>query len=864
MNDMNCNACLSARIESELLPYVEKPLRYVGNELNIVRKNLSDVALHGVFCFPDMYDIGMSHHGLQILYHIVNRNPRWALSRAFHPWSDAERIMRERSIPLWSLEYGTAISNAHWLGFSLQYELQYTGLVNMLDLAGIPLLSRERTGGDWPLVVAGGPCMVNPEPLAQFVDVVAVGDGEETVVRLCHVLDNAVSSDAPRSAILDALAVVPGLYLPERYDTHKSGTFIVPASAGDKHVHAAKVPELKAADYPDRPLVPLIDVVHHRLAVEVLRGCTRGCRFCSAGMHYRPVRERDVNDIRRQIEVSIGESGWDEVGLLSLSTADYGALSTLLQSLRTLKETSHLSFSLPSTRVDALSTTQLDELQAISHATAMTIAPEAGSERLRGVINKGFTDDDILRMTSMLMERNVQTLKLYFMIGLPTETDEDISAIVSLVERVAAIVRGTSPRRMVNVAISPFSPKPWTPFQWEAMDAPDVLLSKGTSIKRNLASLKNVRVSYRNPELTLLETFIARGDRRVGDVVAEAWRLGARLDGWDEMFNMDTWRTAAEQCGVCFGDYTGAIALDQVLPWHVINMGVSENCLRMEREFAVAGMPTDDCRSGSCSACGACTAVSRRLVDERTPERPRQEKQQSIVFGRGRVSSDTATPAQGRRFYRLAYRKGPAVRFLGHRDMSNAILRALAAAKVPVEYTQGFRPHPRVAFGPPLPLGVAGERELFDVTATRPLAADLRSINRYLPADLEIVEMREQPTKPVAVSAQTSAALLRFEWIGQERPDMRAALQGFLERKQVVVEIIKKGVSKPRDIRPLVYRAEMLDDDSGFEALVANEAGRTCSPAHLISALLPSQSLYNFFVTRVRTYRACDGGLEPL
>ncbi len=862
---MERDGALNARIESDLLPHVEKPLRYVGSELNMVRKDLSDVGVHGVFCFPDLYDIGMSHHGLQILYHLVNRNPRWALSRAFHPWPDAERIMRERHIPLWSLEYVTPVVNADWLGFSIQYELQYGGVVNMLDLAGIPILSRDRHTGRWPLVVAGGPCMANPEPLSPFVDVVAVGDGERTVELLCEALENTTSSGRDRASMLDAVAGMPGLYIPEHYRTEKRGRFIVPVSdGGGERVRAAKVPELASGNYPERPLVPLIDVVHHRLAVEVMRGCSRGCRFCAAGMHYRPVREREESDIRRQIETGAAASGWRDVGLLSLSTADYGALDTLLQSLRTYTRMSRLSFSLPSTRVDALSSRQLDDLDAVSHTTAMTIAPEAGSERLRRVINKGYTDEQILHMASMLMERNVQTLKLYFMIGLPTETEEDISAIVTLVERVAGIVRGASRRRAVHVAISPFSPKPSTPFQWEAMDDVESLLRKGAHVKHGCAHLRNVKVSYRDADLTLLETLIARGDRRVGEVIAEAWRRGARLDGWDEMLDIDIWRSAMDACGVSFETYTGAIALDQSLPWSVIDMGVTEHFLRMERDLGLAGMAGDDCRSGACTACGACAVVPRKLVDRKTTHEQPAQQHGSITFGRGRSAAGEKEVTQSRRYYRLAYRKGRAVRFLGHRDMTNALLRALTAAKAPIEYTQGFRPHPRAAFGPPLPLGVAGERELVDLTTSGPLSADPRSINRYLPADLEIVEVRAFPTKPTAASAETAAALLRFEWLGAEPPDIVAALRAFMEQEQVTIEIVKKGVPAARDIRPLVYRMNELDSGVGFEALVATEPGKTCSPAYLITALLPSCSLYDFFVTRVRTYRRRDGEWEKL
>lgn len=848
------------RLQAELLPFVDKPMRYVGNELNAVRKDPRAVRVHGVFCFPDVYDIGMSHHGLQILYHIVNRHPSWALSRCFHPWRDAEAIMREKRIPLWALEYGTPLADADWLGFTVQYELQCTGILNMLDLAGIPVRSAERADGAWPLVVCGGPCMINPEPLAEFVDAVVVGDGERVIEDICRVLERAKADQTPRGKVLEELATLQGIYVPSRYPARDCGAMLTVDTSAHAPVRAARVAQLDDDDYPRCPLVPLIDVVHHRLAVEVMRGCTRGCRFCSAGMAYRPVREREVPSVRRQVELGCEASGWREVGLLSLSTADYGGLAPLLDELRTIKERRQLSFSLPSTRVDALSREELDNLYRVSNATSITIAPEAGSERLRRVINKGFTDEQIVKTVEILSERNVQTLKLYFMVGLPTETDEDIEAIVSLVKKLAGMVRERSRRRMVHVAISPFSPKPWTPFQWEAMAPVELLNRRGAAIKHALAPLRNVKVSYRDADVTRLETVIARGDRRIGALVHAAWRAGARLDGWDEMFDAGRWSGAAEQLNISLDTYTGDMSQSARLPWEVVQPGVSMQFLRMERDLALSGMPTDDCRTGQCSACGACSLVARHLVKKEPAPASRPD---GMVFGRGPRVGQAGNTGLGseRRFCRVVYRKGDAVRFLGHRDMVNTIQRALLVAGVPLEFSQGFHPHPRVSFGPPLPLGAAGERELFDMALTTEYHPEIGRLNGFLPSDLELVELGMYARKPTALSAEMAASHFVFGIPDSSAGEaLRDRVGALLSRESVVVRTERKGKTRERDIRPLIVGLETPDDRT-LAAVLRSEQQHTCSPRELLLALFPETPFDAFVVTRTCCYGHSGGEL---
>ena len=555
------NSELMEIINTRFLPFVAKPMRYTGAELNIIRKDPGDIKLHGVLCFPDLYDLGMSHFGLQILYHLVNKRQSWALSRCFHPWTDGEALMRELKIPLYTLEYFTPVRDADWIGFSVQYELQYTNIINMIDLAGLNVFSSQRGEQD-PLIVAGGPCVGNPEPLSPFIDVFAIGDGEETVISLCEILEQEKKKNSSRAEKLLALSRVPGIYIPSLHKAETRNRFIV----AQGKITAAKIPQLKSENYPERPLVPLIQAVHSRLAVEVMRGCTRGCRFCAAGYYYRPVRERNSGEIHSQIRRGVEATGWRDVGLLSLSTADYSCLSGLLEAVYDLKRRFKVSMALPSTRIDSLTPEQFVLLGKVSSSSSLTIAPEAGSARLRSVINKKFTDEEIYATVKKLLTGNIQTLKLYFMIGLPTEDSEDIEAIIQMVYNIAGLVRARSKRRMVHVSISPFSPKPHTPFGWEQMEPVDSLKQKSIYIKRSLWNVKNVKVSYRDPAITLLETVMARGDRSVGGLIYGAWRKGARFDGWEECFDIDRWYQAASELNLETGNYTDEIPEEQIAP----------------------------------------------------------------------------------------------------------------------------------------------------------------------------------------------------------------------------------------------------------------------------------------------------------
>ncbi|NLP01658.1 MAG: TIGR03960 family B12-binding radical SAM protein [Fibrobacter sp.] len=832
-------------INSRLLPYVSRPLRYTGAELNIIRKDLSEITVHGVICFPDLYDIGMSHNGLQILYHLVNREKNWALSRSFSPWADSEEVMRREGIPLYTLEYMSKVRDADWIGFSLQYELQYTNIVNMIDLAGLEVYSRDRSDGD-PLIIAGGPCAGNPEPLSRFIDAFAIGDGEETVIALCRVLEREKIAGSSREAKLKAISEIPGIYVPSLYSEEKSGKFTV---AAGKRVTAAKVPVLCREYYPLKPLVPLIETVHSRLAVEVMRGCTRGCRFCSAGIYYRPVRERSPGEIYLQIRDGVESTGWRDVGLLSLSTADYTCLSGLLEAATELKEKYHISIALPSTRVDALTKEQFEQLGRVSASSSLTIAPEAGSARLRRVINKDFTDEAIFSTVEKLLSGNVQTLKLYFMIGLPTERDEDIEAIIQMVTKISGMVRARQRRRMIHVSISPFSPKPHTPFCREKMEDTGSLGRKGAHIKAVLRKLRNVKVSYRNPQVTMLETVMARGDRRVSDLIFQAWRKGARFDGWDECFDIQRWIDAASELNIDLNTYLDEIPEKQELPWSVVSTGVSESYLMEERRRALLEMPTEDCRTGKCTSCGVCVnGIRREIPDEKS----------FILYSRSRTS--VTQKKETKLFqYRFLYRKGEQVRYLGHLDMVSVIQRAFLAAGVPVAFSNGFNPHPRMSFGPPLPSGIIGEREAFDTVMTGMLSSDSLIVNKWLPDDLKVIGFRELPEWTPSLNSSISSALYRFTpYQEMEEGDIEERIGQLLSLDTAEVEIKKGGEVRRKDIRPGII--ELKSTGGGFEALLSMISTNSCKPSELIKGLFPQMELADFKVIREQ----CFSGREPV
>ncbi len=596
-------------VTEQLLPHVEMPGRYIGGEWNSIVKDPAKTRLAVALAFPDAYEIGMSHLGLQLLYGLVNSIDDVACERVFAPWPDMESLMRDRNVPLFSLENFRPVGDFDVVGFSLQYEMSYTNVLNMLDLAGIPLLSRDRGDGD-PIVIAGGPGALSPEPIADFIDIFLLGDGEETIVRLLERLKEL--KDAPRKEKIHSLVKdIRGLYAPCLYDVsyYPDGTIKeirptapwVPAT-----VHTATVTDLNNAYFPEKPIVPFVKTIHDRVTLEVMRGCTQGCRFCQAGMIRRPTRVRTVKTLLRQAESCYRNTGQDEISLAALSISDYPWLEELLSELQGKFDSRKVNISLPSLRVsDVLE--RIPPFLNTVRKSSLTLAPEAATPEMKKRINKDINNNDLYKGVKKAYELGWRMVKLYFMVGFPEERDEDIDAIVELAYNVSNIKKEVdgSPAQ-VNLTVAPFVPKAHTPFQWEPM----VSLEKIRNIKerlRNKIRHRRIRLKFHNPERSVLEGIMARGDRRLGNVIHRAWELGCRFDSWEDHFDFPRWQAAFKDVGSNMEFYlTRRRGSEEVLPWGHISAGLTNGFLIDEKSKSAQGVLTEDCFDGDCPDCGAC------------------------------------------------------------------------------------------------------------------------------------------------------------------------------------------------------------------------------------------------------------------
>jgi radical SAM family uncharacterized protein len=598
------------RITDDILYKVEKPARYIGGELNSCIKDKNKVDIRFAFCFPDVYEVGMSHLGTKILYHVLNSREDTYCERAFAPWPDMEKLMRDNEIPLYALESKDPLNKFDFVGFTLQYEMSYTNILNMLDMGGITIRSSER-GEEEPFIVCGGPCAYNPEPLHDIADFFELGEGEEVMHEVME-LYKSLKGKKNRKEILRELSHIKGIYVPSLYEvTYNEDTTIkefkpmyedVPAMVTKRFVT-----NFNEAVFPDEMIVPYTDVVHDRIILETFRGCTRGCRFCQAGMIYRPVRERNVSKLLEQADTLLSSTGYEEISLSSLSICDYSDIQNLIFSLMEKHKENKVGVSLPSIRIDSFSVDLIKEIQKV-RKTGLTFAPEAGSQRMRDVINKGVTEENLLTSARNAFQSGWSTIKLYFMLGLPYETMEDAIGIAELGEKVVdqyfSVPKDVRHKGLkVTLSTSIFVPKPFTPFQWSAQNTMEVVKEKIYAVKDNI---KRRAISYNWHEsiVSYLEAIFARGDRRLCEVLIKAHEKGAKFDGWTEYFNFDLWMEAFKECGVD-GDFYiyRERSYEEILPWDFINIGINKQFLIDENERAKRAALTPDCRLG-CTACG--------------------------------------------------------------------------------------------------------------------------------------------------------------------------------------------------------------------------------------------------------------------
>lgn len=785
----------------DLFLKVSRPSRYIGNEINAVKKDYSKVKLSIALAFPDVYEVGMSHQGLKILYHILNESDRIAAERVYAPWLDMEKEMRKNGIRLSTLESNRDLMDFDIIGFSLQHELSYSNVLNMLSLSGIPFDSADRDG--YPLIIAGGPACFNPEPVADFFDAILIGDGEEASLQICETVMAGKSHSAGKKEILHELRKIRGVYIPSFFspEYRADGSFcrIEPLVSGYEVVKKAIVPDIGIYPFPSDQVVPFAPLIHDRLAIEISRGCTRGCRFCQAGMIYRPVRERDPDIIINITEEALRLTGFEELSLLSLSSGDYSYIAPLIKELMDRHSKNKVAVSLPSLRIDSIEPIWFEQVKRV-RKTGFTMAPEAGNDRLRRIINKSLTNVDILNMARDVYKAGWNLIKLYFMIGLPFEEEQDLVDIITLAKQVANRSGRKGSKNVLNISVGTFVPKAHTPFMWESQIEYEESRRR-IDLIRNAFKGGAIKVKWNQPELSRLEGIFSRGDRRLSKALIEAWKAGARFDAWGECFIMEVWEEAFARLGIDQEYYLyRERSFDEVLPWDHIDSGISKEYLLSERQKAVEAVISPDCREG-CLNCGVCDHKKvRQIISNRLPR-------SITVSERNPIGKEDKVKKK----YRLIFSKMGPVRFLSHLELARSMIRAFKRAGLNIVFSRGYHPMPRVSFVYALPVGIESKHESMDIVIYDDISIPSlkERINQQLPEGIKIKDIEDISLLNKGSRLIESHFKIRLNGLilDKNRLDVFTASDSF-----IIIKKTKKGGRKI-DVKTLIKSIKFISND---------------------------------------------------
>jgi len=803
------------------LLYFEKPTRYINKEFNSVSKKNKNL-IHFALCFPDIYEIGMSNTGMSIIYHLLNSLPDVYAERVFSPWIDLAEEMSIKKIPLFSLETKTPLNDFDIVGFSLQYELSYPTVINMMSLGGIPLRWEERLNNNFPFVIAGGSCCVNPLPMSAFIDAFLVGEGEEAIIELVNLYKQWKASSSSKEELLKAVSFIEGLYVP----------FI-----GKKKIKRRFVNNLENSYFPVKPVVPYLKIVHDRISIEVSRGCPSGCRFCQAGNIYRPLRYRSPEKVFEIASESVKNTGYEEVSLLSFSIGHYPFLVELIDVLNRYFYGTGTAISIPSIRADKITRELLQRIKFV-RKTGFTIAPEAGSERLRKVINKNISNDDIERACSLLFEEGWQNIKLYFMIGLPTENNQDIEEIVNLTRRIIKIGKACTKKFInLNVTISPFIPKPHTPFQWLGQINYDDMVRKLNFLK---SSFKKSKIHYKghDPRMSILEAAISRGNQKISEVIYRAWLNGEKLSAWTELFDFKRWISAMEVTGIDLFSYANSsYCLDRNLPWDFVDTGVSKEFLKREFKKAFNLEKTDDC-TVKCEGCGINCSEKNAYIKKGDISFP-------IILKDSNLNKEKITTV------RFCHIKKGLMKYLSQLELGNFLIRALRRAGIPFVLSGGFHPKPEISFGPSLPVGVESEKEFFDLKIYGDFDKDyIASLNKNLPEELKIISA--EVIQPGSLSL--NAFIQRYEYLIENAEKL------FIPDEEKLAGMTIKRDGKEYSIK------EVLEDIRKYEhevCIIVRDGQIKARISEIIEVIF-GVSIKELKIKRIAVYGFKEGWIEPL